>query len=452
MNPLASPLLTDLYEINMIQAYLDHGEVKTAVFEFFVRKLPDRRNFLMSAGLEQALGFLETLHFSRDEIDWLASTRRFDNRLLDYLAGLRFSGDVHAMPEGCVFFPNEPILRITAPMPEAQLIETRLINILHYQTLIASKAARMVLAAGGRPLIDFGLRRAHGADAGLMAARASYIAGFAGTATMLAEHDFGIPTYGTMAHSFVEAHDLESAAFENFARARPKNLTLLIDTYDTEAAAQKVVALVPRLAGEGINVAAVRLDSGDLVSLAHSVRRILDGGGLQNISIFASGGLDEDSVARIVKAGAPIDGFGIGTSLTTSSDAPALDCAYKLQEYAGLPRRKLSAGKATWPGRKQVWRRYDADGRMGGDVLSVESDTRPGEPLIELVMKDGRRTGRTPTLEEIRKRAEDDLRRLPASLQKLDAHTNYPVEVTDALVKLAAEVDSRLEQSERIVV
>ena len=452
MNPLASPLLTDLYEINMIQAYLDHGEVKTAVFEFFVRKLPDRRNFLMSAGLEQALSFLETLHFSQDEIDWLASTRRFDNQLLDYLAGFRFSGDVHAIPEGCVFFPNEPILRITAPMPEAQLIETRLINILHYQTLIASKAARMVLAAGGKPLIDFGLRRAHGADAGLMAARASYIAGFAGTATMLAEHDFGIPTYGTMAHSFVEAHDLESAAFENFARARPKNLTLLIDTYDTEAAARKVVALAPRLAGQGIKVAAVRLDSGDLVSLAHSVRRILDDGGLQNISIFASGGLDEDSVARIVKARAPIDGFGIGTSLTTSSDAPALDCAYKLQEYAGLPRRKLSAGKATWPGRKQVWRRYDADGCMAGDVLSVESDSGPGELLIELVMKDGRRIGRAPALEEIRKQAKDGLRRLPASLQRLDAHTTYPVEVTGALVKLAAEVDSRLEQSERIAV
>ena len=294
MNPLTSPLLTDLYQLNMIQAYLDHGETKTAVFEFFVRKFPPRRGFLIAAGLEQALDFLENLRFSAEEIDWLAGTRRFEQGLLDQLSTFRFTGDVHAMPEGRVFFANEPILRVTAPMPQAQLVETRLINILHFQSLIAAKAARMVLAAPGKLLVDFGLRRAHGAEAGLMAARASYIAGFAGTATMLAEEEFGIPTFGTMAHSFVEAYDTESAAFECFARSRPKNLTLLIDTYDTEAAARKVVALAPRLAAQGIKIRAVRLDSGDLIALSKSVRRILDDGGLADVTIFASGGLDED--------------------------------------------------------------------------------------------------------------------------------------------------------------
>ena len=402
MDPTSSPLLTDLYQLNMIQAYLDHAETETAVFEFFVRKLPRRRGFLMAAGLEQALQFLENLHFSAEEIEWLASTGRFDNSLLEQLSGFRFTGDVHAVPEGRIFFANEPILRITAPMPQAQLVETRLINLLHFQTLIASKAARMVLAAPGKLLVDFGLRRAHGAEAGLLAARASYIAGFAGTATMLAEQTFGIPTYGTMAHSFVEAFDSELEAFESFAQSRPKSLTLLIDTYDTEAAARKVVTLSPKLASKGISISAVRLDSGDLIPLSRSVRCILDDGGLPDVSIFASGGLDEDYVAKIVRAAAPIDGFGIGTSLTTSSDVPALDCAYKLQEYAGQARRKRSAGKATWPGRKQVWRRYGLDGRFGGDTLSVKSDRHPGEPLIEPVMKDGRRLRSAPTLAEIR--------------------------------------------------
>ena len=444
MIPLTSTLLTDLYQLNMIQAYLDHGETKTAVFEFFVRKLPPRRGFLMAAGLEQALGYLEGLRFSPEEIDWLARTRRFDEGLLDRLSSFRFTGDVHAMPEGRVFFANEPILRVTAPMPQAQLVETRLINILHFQSLIAAKAARLILSAPGKLMVDFGLRRAHGAEAGLMAARASYLAGFAGTATMLAEVQFGIPSFGTMAHSFIEAFDSESAAFECFARSRPENLTLLIDTYDTEAAARKVVALAPRLAMLGTRIRAVRLDSGDLISLSKSVRRILDDGGLADVTIFASGGLDEDYIAEILQAGAPIDGFGVGTNLTTSADAPALDCAYKLQEYAGLARRKRSAGKATWPGRKQVWRRYGVDGRMAGDVLSLESDTHPGEPLIEPVMKDGRRIRPSPTLAAIRERAAHDLERLPGPLRKLEPGASYPVELADALLRLAAEVDKRM--------
>jgi nicotinate phosphoribosyltransferase len=449
MDLAATPLLTDLYQLNMIQAYLEHGQTKTAVFEFFVRKLPARRGFLIAAGLAQALDFLESLRFSPEELDWLEKSGRFGKGLLDYLSGFRFTGDVHAMSEGTVFFANEPILRVTAPLPEAQLVETRLINILHYQSLIAAKAARMVLCAPGKLLVDFGLRRAHGADAGLLAARASYIAGFAGTATMLAGKLFGIPIYGTMAHSFVQAYDSELSAFETFAHSRPENLILLIDTYDTEAAARKVVSLAPRLKAAGITLRGLRLDSGDLIALSKSVRRILDTGGLSDVTIFASGGLDEDELAKMVAQGAPIDGFGIGTSLTTSSDVPALDCAYKLQEYAGLPRRKRSTGKATWPGRKQVWRHHRSDGRMCGDILSVEDDGQLGETLIQLVMKNGRRLQPQPTLAEIRTRAACQLERLPEPLCRLEPGASYPVQVTERLARLAAEVDQRLAQQER---
>ncbi len=309
-----SPLLTDLYQINMIQAYLDHGDTKTAVFELFARALPPRRGFLLAAGLQQVLDFLESLRFSAADIAWLKSTGRFGKNLLDYLSDFRFTGDVHAMSEGTVCFANEPILRVTAPLPQAQFVELRLINILHFQSLIASKAARSVLAAPNKLLVDFGMRRAHGAEAALMAARASYIAGFAGTATVLAGEQFGIPLYGTMAHSFIEAFDDEAAAFESFARARPDNVVLLLDTYDTEAAARKVVTLAPRLKAAGIAIRGVRLDSGDLVALAKSVRGILDTGGLQEVTIFVSGGLDEDLLAAFARADAPIDGIGIGTS------------------------------------------------------------------------------------------------------------------------------------------
>jgi nicotinate phosphoribosyltransferase len=437
-------LLTDLYQLNMVQAYLDHDETKTAVFEFFVRQLPARRGFLMAAGLEQVLDCLEQFQFSAEEIDWLARDGLFSKKLLDYLASLRFTGDVHAMPEGTAFFANEPILRVTAPLPQAQLVETRLINLLHFQTLIASKAARFMLAAPGKLLVDFGLRRAHGAEAGLMAARASYIAGFAGTATVLAQKMFGIPTFGTMAHAFIQTYDDESLAFEDFAQSRPQNLTILIDTYDTEEAARKVVALAPRLRARGITIRSVRLDSGDLLALSKSVRQILDAGGLAGVGILASGGLDEDSVGELFRAGAPIDGYGVGTSMTTSADVPALDCAYKLQEYAGLARRKRSAGKESWPGRKQVWRRYGPDGTMAGDTLSLEDGHQIGEPLLQLVMQGGRRTGRPPTLAEIRAHAAHDVARLPEPQRRLVPGGPYPVEIADALVKLAAAVDNRM--------
>ncbi len=441
----ASPLLTDLYQLNMMQAYLDGGAVQTAVFEFFVRTLSPRRRFLLAAGLEQAIDFLENLRFSAADIDWLKSTGRFKQNLLDYLAAFRFDGDVHAMPEGTAFFANEPTLRVTAPLPAAQFVETRLINILHFQSLVAAKAARCMLAAPDKLLVDFGLRRAHGAEAGLMAARASYLAGFAGTATVLAGEDFGIPLYGTMAHSFIESFDDEAAAFEAFARARPNNLTLLLDTYDTEAAARKVVALAPRLKAAGITIRSVRLDSGDLVALSKSVREILDQGALNEVTIFASGGLDEDSLLAFAREGAPIDGYGIGTSLTTSADVPNVDCVYKLQEYAGLPRRKRSEKKATWPGRKQVWRRYGADGRMAGDVLTVEGHAVAGEPLLQPVMQGGRRVRPPEPLAEIRLRVKRELERLPEPLRRLDPEATYPVEVGPELVALAAEVDRRMQ-------
>jgi nicotinate phosphoribosyltransferase len=455
MTERSSALLTDLYQINMIQAYLDHGVTETAVFELFVRNLPARRGFLVAAGLEQALHYLESLQFFPAEIEWLRSTERFRTNLLDYLAAFRFTGDVHAMPEGAVFFANEPILRVTAPLPQAQFVESRLINILHYQTLIAAKAARVTLAAPNKVLVDFGFRRAHGAEAGLMAARASYIVGFAGTATVLAGQEFGIPIYGTMAHSFIESFDDEVAAFAAFAQARPDNLVLLIDTYDTEAAARKVVALAPKLKEAGITIRAVRLDSGDLVALSRSVRAILDAGGLRDVTIFASGGLDEDSLIAFAQANAPIDGFGIGTSMTTSSDVPSLDVVYKLQDYADVARRKRSANKATWPGRKQVWRRYGADDRMIGDTLTLETPTPRspasgggkgggGEPLLELVMQNGRRLHPPAALDDIRRHAKSELERLPEPLRRLEAGAAYPVEVSRELADLAAEVDGRM--------
>jgi nicotinate phosphoribosyltransferase len=443
MTPATSPLLTDLYELNMIQAYLDHGQNGEAVFEFFVRRLPARRGFMLAAGLEDALEYLETLQFSEADIAWLKSTGRFRANLLDYLAAFRFTGDVHAIPEGSVCFPNEPLLRITAPLPQAQLVETRLINILHFQTLIASKAARMVLAAPGKVLADFGLRTAHAAEAGLYSARASYIAGFSGAANVLAGERYGVPIVGTMAHSFVQVHDDETTAFENFARARPDGVILLIDTYDTEAGARKVVELAPRLKKDGIAIRGVRIDSGELAAMARKVRGILDAGGLQDVIILVSGGINEDVLQGFIKDGAPIDGYGIGVNLAASIDVPAFDCAYKLQEYAGKPKRKLSEGKATWPGRKQVWRAYDADGRMAGDILSLESDKQAGEPLIVPVLRGGKRVAPTETLAQIRERAARDLARLPDELKRLELGAEYPVKVADALIKLAKVADAK---------
>jgi len=442
MNPANSALLTDLYQITMLQGYHDSGMEDIAVFEFFVRKLRPGRGFLMAAGLEQALEFLEGLHFSSEELAWLASTGRFSNGFLAQLETLRFTGDVHAMPEGTVFFPNEPILRVTAPIAQAQLVETRLINLLHFQTLIASKAARIALMAPNKLLVDFGLRRAHGAEAGLLAARASYLAGFSGTSNVLAGMRFGIPLFGTMAHSFVQAHDGETLAFEHFAHAQPDNIVLLIDTYDTEAAAKKVVALAPDLERSGIRIKGVRIDSGNLAEHARQVRQILDAGGLNHVTIFASGDLDEYLLRDMLAAGAPLDGFGVGTRMDTSSDVPYLDCAYKLQEYAGKARRKRSEGKQTWPGRKQVYRSYDAAGRMVSDIVTVEGDAQPGEPLLIPVMRGGQRLAAT-TLTDSRSHAAANLARLPEPLRQLQEPCEYPVAIAAALHRLAEQIDQR---------
>jgi nicotinate phosphoribosyltransferase len=441
MNLESSVLLTDLYQLTMLKGYFDCRMHETAVFELFMRKMPRARNFLVAAGLEQALAFLEDFRFSPDEIGWLRRGNRFPATFVDFLEKLRFTGDVHAMREGTIFFPDEPILRVTAPLPEAQIVETRLINLVHFQTMIASKAARSVLAAPGRVLVDFGLRRAHGAEAGLLSARASWIAGFSGTSNVLAGELFEIPTYGTMAHSFVQAHDDESKAFENFARANPDNALFLIDTYDTEAGAEKVVRLAPALRQAGIRVNGVRLDSGDLAKHARKVRKILDRGGLPEAQIFASGNLDEYALEKLLAEDAPIDGYGVGTRMNTSTDAPYFDCAYKLEEYAGRPRRKHSEGKSTWPGRKQVHRHTDANGNMLSDTLTIESDAQKGQSLIVPVMRAGKRIVPPEPLTGIRARVSNGLARLPARLRELEPAEPYPVHVADALKDLAKAAD-----------
>lgn len=435
-----SGLLTDLYQLTMLDGYVSAGMFDTAVFEFFVRRLPEHRNFLMTAGLEQLLDYLESLSFDEREIQWLETTGRFSSQLIEYLSEFRFRGEVRAMPEGTLCFQNEPIVQVIASLPEAQLVETRLINLVHFQTLIASKAARSVLAAPGKTLVDFGLRRAHGAEAGLLAARASYIAGFAGTSTVLANQEFGVPIYGTMAHSFVQAHASEMQALEHFARTYPDGSILLIDTYDTIQCAQAVTQLVARLRPEDIKIGGVRLDSGNLAELADDVRKILDDNGCEDLSIFCSGGVDEYLLARDFKT-APVDGFGIGTHLDVSADAPYFDCAYKIEEYAGLARRKQSPGKATWPGRKQVFRRFDANGFLKGDKLAESGEDCEGKPLLDTVMRNGKRVVPSPPLDTVREYAAQQLATLPNQLRDPFVETDYPVEVSRTIQELAASID-----------
>ena len=429
-------LLTDLYQLTMVTAYHALGMEREAVFEFFVRALPARRGFLLAAGLEQALDYLESLCFGADELRWLEATGRFAPAMLARLEGFRFSGHVDAMPEGTVFFAGEPILRVTAPLPEAQLAESRLINLLNLQCMIASKAARCRIAAGNRKLADFGLRRAHGAEAGLLAARACYVAGFDSTATVEAGRRFGIPLTGTMAHSFIQAHDSEAAAFRDFARVHPRGVTLLIDTYDTLRAAREVAALHR----DGVPVDAVRLDSGDLASLSRQVRDILDASGCGEVHIVASGNLDELEIARLLAEGAPIDSFGVGTRLDVSADAPYLDCVYKLQEYAGRARRKRSSGKVTWPGRKQVFREHDANGRIVRDTIGLLDEPLPGTPLLRTVMRDGRRLAQ-PSLEEIRSVAARETASLPEHCNSLEAPRPILPAISPGLRAAADRVD-----------
>ena len=441
-----SALLTDLYELTMLEAYWAERMNATAVFELFVRRLPPQRSFLIAAGLAQVVEYLLGVRFTAAELEYLEQTGRFAPDFLESLRDLRFTGDLDAMPEGTVFFPDEPVIRVTAPLREAQFVESRVLNLIHFQTIVASKAVRCALAAPGRVLVDFGMRRAHGAEAALLSARAAYLAGFSGTATVEAGRRFGVPLYGTMAHSYIQTHADEGEAFAAFARAQPQNAILLIDTYDTERAAHTVVALAPILAAEGIAVSGVRIDSGDLAEHAQRVRTILDAGGLTAVTVFASGNLDEFRLRDLLAQGAPIDGFGVGTRMNTSADAPYLDCAYKLQEYDGEPRRKRSEGKATWPGRKQVHRRHDPDGRWRGDVVAPVSDPVPGAPLLVPVIRAGRLVAPLPELSEIRRRVRDEVASLPERLRALDGQARAEVEIAPSLRALAAEVDARTER------
>jgi nicotinate phosphoribosyltransferase len=440
------PLLIDLYQLTMAHSYFDHGMNETAVFELSVRNLPSKRRFLLAAGLEQALDFLETFRFDSDDLDYLRSLGTFPESFLSHLATLRFTGSVHAMAEGTPFFANEPILRVTAPMIEAQLLESRLLNIIHFQTLIASKAVRCVLAAHGKSLIDFGMRRAHEADAALFAARAAYLAGFDGTATVDAGRRFGIPLSGTMAHSFIEAHDEEEQAFRHFISSRPESVTLLIDTYDTQRAAHRIVALTRNLETRGVRgaIRAVRIDSGDLAAEARAVREIFDLAGYRQVRIVLSGGLDEYSIDRMVRDAVPVDSFGVGTALDVSHDAPALDMAYKLEEYAGKPRRKRSLGKVTSPGVKQVLRERGPEGRVLGDCLVLEAEGDRAGSLLKQVMRGGRRVAGDPPLNGIRESCIREVRALPEALLELkdaESGSSFPVRISDALQQLARRMD-----------
>ena len=427
-------LLTDLYQLTMLQAYFEEQMRDTAVFSLFVRRLPERRNYLLACGLADVLAYLETLRFDEEALRFLASLGKFSHPFLEHLRHFRFSGDVYAVREGTPIFPEEPILEIVAPIGEGQFVETYLINQIQLQTMLASKAVRVVDAAQGRRVVDFGFRRIHGIDAGLKAARAFHIAGVHATSNVAAGQIYGLRLSGTMAHSYIQAHEDEYDAFRAFARLYGDTV-LLVDTYDTLAAVRKVVKLAEELGSE-FRVSAIRLDSGNLIDLAFRSREILDAAGLHRVSIFASGSLNEDEIARIVAAGAPVDAFGVGTDMGVSRDAPALDIIYKLVEYAGQGRLKLSPGKAILPGRKQIFR-ADNDGATAFDILATHDELMAGRPLLELVMKGGVRTDSARgSLDDLRAHARAERDRLPAALRALDpAAEPYPVKVSARLAR-----------------
>ncbi|MEE9212535.1 MAG: nicotinate phosphoribosyltransferase [Phycisphaeraceae bacterium] len=432
VGPFGAALFTDLYELTMVQAYDAQAMCLPAVFELSFRKLPECRNYLVACGLQDVLTYLEQAHFSDDDLAYLRRQGGFRDTFLNRLSSFRFTGDVFAVPEGTMVFENEPVLQVIAPLPEAQLIETFVINQVHFQSLVATKAARVVTAAAGRTVVDFGARRAHGTDAAMKVARASYIAGAAGTSNVLAGKTYDIPIFGTMAHSYIQAHDDELAAFAAFAGMYPQT-TLLVDTYDTIEGVRKVVELSRRL-GDRFRVRAVRLDSGDLLELSRKARAILDEAGLNQVRVFASGGLDEYQIADLVQRGAAIDGFGVGTKLAVSSDAPDVDVAYKLVEYAGQPRLKLSSEKIIIPGRKQVFRVIE-DGRLLRDVIGRHDEKLDGRPLLKQVMHNGRRLpAERASLDQSRKHARRELEQLPPPLLKLErAEQGYPVQLSAAL-------------------
>src|SRR5262245_43850905 len=431
--PAFSPaLLTDLYELTMLQAYFAEETNDRAVFSLFVRRLPERRNYLLACGLDDVLTFLETLRFDQPALAYLDSVGRFSADFLQFLERLRFTGDVHAVPEGTPVFANEPILEITAPITEAQVVESFVMNQIHLQTVLASKAARVVSAAQGRPVVDFGFRRIHGIDAGVKAARAFHIAGVSATSNVAAAQAYGLTAAGTLAHSFIQAHDDEYTAFRSFAGVYPDTV-LLVDTCDTLAGVRKVVRLATDL-GPDFKVSAIRLDSGDLASLSIGARQILDEAGLQRVEIFASGNLNEDEITKLLEAGSPINGFGVGTEMGVSRDAPSVDIVYKLVEYGGRGRTKRSQGKLVLPGAKQVFR-VERNGLAEHDVLGCRDDQGPGRPLLEPVMREGVRlpSGRV-ALAEARRRARTEIERLPIRLLSiLPANPPYSVQISKTL-------------------
>ena len=432
------PLLTDQYELTMMQAYWREGMHDDAVFTLYYRTLPQGRNLLLACGLDDALSALESLSFRGHHLDYLAGRKEFEPGFLDWLAGVEFTGCVRAMPEGTPVFPDEPLLEVRGPLPVAQLVETVIMNQVHMQTVLASKAYRVKRAAGSRSVVDFGLRRMHGADAGLKSARAFHIAGIDGTSNVLAGKVYGVPVTGTMAHSYIQAHDDEMEAFRAFTELYPETV-LLVDTYDTLEGVRKVVRLAEER-GDDFAVRALRLDSGDLGKLAKETREILDRAGLDEVEIFASGGLDEYEIRRLLEEGAPIDGFGVGTRMGVAGDAPSLDMAYKLTEYGGHGRLKLSSGKKILPGPKQVWREV-RNGRAVRDRITTAGEEAPGRPLLQPVMEDGTRlaAGR-PSLEEARAHAAQALAELPDSIRGLDPVDPFPVEVSEELQRRQGRV------------
>jgi nicotinate phosphoribosyltransferase len=437
-------LFTDLYEITMAASYFHERMNGIATFSLFVRRLPKGRSFLIAAGLEDVLDYLAGFRFSEEAIGYLRSLGRFDSAFLEFLSGLRFTGEVRALPEGSVLFQDEPLLEVTAPIIEAQLVETAVMNFCHFQTLLASKAARCVIAARGRPVVEFGLRRTHGLDAGMKAARSAFIAGATTSSNVLAGLSYGIPPAGTMAHSYVSAFTREIDAFRTFARSFPASTIFLIDTYDTVAAAHKAVEVAKEMRARGERLVGVRLDSGDIVSLSKEVRQVLDNAGFSDVRIFVSGGLDEESIDQFLDAGAPIDAFGVGTRMDVSADAPYLDMAYKLVRYGGRYVLKTSAGKETWTGEKQVYRFRGLDGCFVHDLIALgdEPPSSPeAEPLLLKVMESGRPLAPHTTLTELRDRCAKQVAALPEEIRRLKGSCSYPVKYSDRLVSLQRSLE-----------
>ena len=436
---MSKALITDLYELNMAASYLQRAMVGPATFSLFVRDLPPSRGFLVAAGLEDCLQYLESFAFEAEDLAWLAQAG-YSSEVIETLGALRFTGDVHAVPEGRIILANEPLLEITAPIAEAQLVETYMLNQITFQTTIATKATRCRLAAGDIELVDFALRRTHGAEAGMAVARVSAIAGFVGSSNVEAARLFGLHPAGTMAHSYIEAFPTEADAFRAFTEDLPGPTTFLVDTYDSLEGVKTAVAVIRDLGLTG--TLGVRLDSGNLAQLAQETRRLLDDADLPQVRIFVSGGLDEYDLERFRLDGVPVDAAGIGTHMGVSADAPSLDSAYKLVAYGDRPVLKLSAGKATLPGAKQVWRRS----RIDEDILTTRQETGPAgfEPLLVPVMRGGRRVGPPGTIEAARQRLVRDLDRLPGAARDLHVPAAPAVAVSAVLRSLTDDVTAAM--------